>query len=187
MQGGQFVNGGVIPRVNGLKTTKAASPPSRNSLERDLGIGTSGEDESSESSLSKKNKRSSAAKMNHVKELYNNEGYLSDDEEVTNSAPPTSNGVVHQQPRRVAGHSAPAATLTNSLNHPRHNSSSSHNNNTISNTRKDHQNPRIRSGSLPQNDASTVSIVPNNSTLPNGNVRRKSNSRGSYVSESKFP
>ncbi|CAL8113391.1 unnamed protein product [Orchesella dallaii] len=190
LHGGQFVNGGVIPRINGLKTQKAASPPSRNSLERDLGIGTSGEDESSESSLSKKNKRSSSNKVNHVKELYNNEGYLSDDEELAQSAPPTANGVVQQQPRRAGG------TLTNSLNHPRHSSSNSHNininnnNNTISNTntRKD-QSQRNRSGSLPQNapDAAAMSgVVHINSTLPNGNARRKS-SRGSYVSESKFP
>ncbi|CAG7826107.1 unnamed protein product, partial [Allacma fusca] len=80
LQGGQFVNGGVIPRVQGLKNGKSASPPSRNSLERDLGLGTSGEDESSESSLSKKNKNKSSSKS-HIKEMYNNEGYLSDDED----------------------------------------------------------------------------------------------------------
>ncbi len=73
---------------------KATTPPSRHSLERDLGLGTSGEEESSESSLSKKRARAAGKAEGPaygMKELYSNEGYLSDDEGPRRAARPSPN------------------------------------------------------------------------------------------------
>lgn len=117
LQGGSFVNAGVIPRVNMTGTKKEASPPSRASLERDLGLGTSGEDESSESSLSKnKGARAGGSKSGskvNSKEIFHNEGYWSDDEEgIHHSRSITTNpkpGPGGQRGNKRQGHSSSSA------------------------------------------------------------------------------
>jgi len=189
LQGGQFVNAGVIPRVSTVKMTKAVTPPSRNSLERDQGIGTSGEEESSESSLSKNNKRSAPPKLSHVQELYSNDGYLSDEEGYrarrTNNG---NNSHLHHQ------YASPSHNLnSNSISHHPHDVSSSSNNNVVSSISSS-INPRARTGSL-THGAHGGGIYSGTNTLPggfpssrsnNGNARRNG-SKGSYVNEMKFP
>jgi len=167
------VNAGVIPRVNGLKSppTKDASPPSRNSLERDLGIGTSGEDESSESSLSKKKKAGKG--LNYpMKEFYNNEGYWSDDEEGANHA---------AGPNRDP--SGPRAHASSSNHQRNHSSSNPRSSNSLSHNPSNH---RGRSGSLPHEPPMEAALGPNGTLPPSSSAKRKS-SRGSYINESKFP
>jgi hypothetical protein len=173
LQGGSFVNAGVIPRVNGLKSppivTKDASPPSRSSLERDLGLGTSGEDESSESSLSKKNKKAGKGLNYPMKEFYNNEGYWSDDEENLQNNGGGHNG--HPSGRSMSSNNKAGPSnqhqRNNSSSHPRNSNSLSHNSNS--------RGERVRSGSLPREPPSI-----------DASAKRKS-SRGSYINESKFP